>query len=156
MARESKLAKQSRGDVVTKSFAIKGGLNLVDTPMVIPPGMLLDATNYELLPTAGHHRIDGFERYDGQLKPSEQSYWIFSFDAGDIIEPDIDSTVEGVTSGAKGKIGLVILTSGSWAGSDAAGGLVVFVLTGSFQDNEAITFLGAGDGFDSGFSNGFG
>ena len=29
-------------------------------------------------------------------------------------------------------------------------------VVGTFQDNETLSFTGAGDGFDSGFSSGFG
>jgi hypothetical protein len=157
VARKSKLAKQARGDVVTKSFAIKGGLNLVDTPMVIPPGMLLDSTNYELLPRQGVRRVDGFERFDGQASPSEQSYWVMNFDNGDdTSNPPIDSIVEGGTSGARAKIALVTLLSGSWAGGTAAGEMILFTLFGVFQDNETLMFIRDTDGFNGGFSNGFG
>ena len=52
--------------------------------------------------------------------------------------------------------GMISLTSGTWAGGDAAGDIILFGVTGIFQDNEAISFTGAGDGFDGGFSSGFG
>jgi hypothetical protein len=153
--RRSKLARSPKGKVETKSFDLKGGLNLVDTPMTIPPGMVLGATNYELRPRGGYQRVDGFERSDGQARPSEATYWILNFDAGDITEPVVDGLVEGQTSGAIGKVGIVVLESGTWAGSDAAGYIAIYTLSGLFEDDEALTFTGANPSFGSGFSSGF-
>jgi len=154
--RRSKTARPARGNVQTKSFSFEGGLNLVDAPLTVKPGMCLSAVNFEHLRRGGYRRIDGYERFDGQDSPSEASYWILNFDAGDIVQPPIDGHMIGATSGAIGKIGSITLTSGSWAGSDAAGHIVVLVLSGNFVDNETITFLNAGDGFSNGFSNGCG
>ena len=117
--------------------------------------MVLSAINYELLTKNGYRRIDGHERFDGQAKPSEASYWVLSFDTGSIVEPAVDATVIGATSGATGKIGLVVLTSGTWAGNNAAGYLVLFNVSGTFVDTEALSFTAANDGFNSGFSAGF-
>ena len=154
--RNSNLARKPRGNVVSKSFALKGGLNLVDAPLTIPGGMCLSAINYELLTNDGYRRIDGFERFDGQGSPSEASYWIINFDAGSIVDPGVDAGVAGETSGATGKVGLIVITSGAWATNDAAGYIVLFNVVGSFIDTETISFTGANDGFDSGFSAGFG
>jgi len=141
--------------VETKSFELKGGLNLVDPPISIPDGMLLAATNYELLPRGGYRRIDGYERSDGQPKPSAATYWILNFDAGDIASPVDDSLVIGQTSGAIGKVGAVVLTSGSWAGSDALGYVAIYTLSGTFVNDEPLSFTAANPGFGSGFSSGF-
>ena len=117
--------------------------------------MLLAATNYELLPRGGYRRIDGFERSDGQPRPSEASYWILNYDAGDIVTPATDSLVTGQTSGATGKVGAVVLTSGSWAGSDALGYVAIYTLSGTFVDDEPLSFTGADPAFSFGFSSGF-
>ncbi len=153
--RRSRLARRPTGNVQTKSFTLKGGLNLVDAPIAIPPGMCLAARNYELLPNDGYRRVDGYERSDGQLKPSAASYWILAFDAGDVATPVVDGICTGLTSGATGKVGLVVLESGTWAGSDAVGYVVIFVLSGTFQDDEPLVFTGANDEFTYEFSNEF-
>jgi hypothetical protein len=153
--RRSKLARGPRAVVKTQSFDLDGGLNLVDPPMTIPPGMLLAATNYELLPRGGYARIEGFERSDGQARPSDASYWILNFDAGDLVAPVDDGLVVGGTSGATGKVGVTVLTSGSWAGGDAAGYFALYTLTGLFVDDEPLGFTNATPGFDQGFSSGF-
>jgi len=100
--RGSMLARKPRGNVESKSFVLAGGLNLVDAPLTIPRGMCLSAVNYELLTTDGYHRVDGFERFDGQDSPSEATYWILNYDngVGAISEGDI---VTGLSSGETGK-----------------------------------------------------
>ena len=57
--RRSYGSRSPNNKVETKSFELKGGLNLVDPPIEIPAGMVLAATNYELLPRGGYRRIDG-------------------------------------------------------------------------------------------------
>lgn len=145
-----------RQPVKTKYFSFDGGLNLVDPPLSTPDGMLLGVSNFELKVRGGYRRIDGIERFDGNLLPSDASYWVLNFDAGDITEPPIGSEAHGNTSGAKGEVGSITLMSGSWVGGDAAGYFILFNVTGTFQDDEIIHFTGAGDGFNYGFSNGFG
>ena len=127
--RHSRLARKPRGNVETEAFTLKGGLNLVDAPLTIPPGMCLVAINYELLTRDGYKRIDGFERFDGQGKPSEANYWILNYDAGtaSISEGDV---VEGGTSGATGKA----LTN--QVGTVTDGYLVLTDVDGTFQDGE--------------------
>ena len=153
---KSKSNKRPKPEVKTHYFPFNGGLNLVDAPLSVKDGMVLGAVNYEQRVRGGYRRIEGHERFDGQASPSDENYWLLNFDAGDLLEPEVDGHAFGFTSGAKGKVGMVSVTSGTWAGSDAAGFIILFGVTGIFQDNEVINFTGAGDGFDSGFSNGFG
>ncbi len=47
-------------------------------------------------------------------------------------------TVTGALSGATGTIDELVLSSGSWAGRDATGHLILSNIVGIFQDNEAI------------------
>jgi len=153
--RGSTRRRRPANKVKTESFALKGGLNLVDAPLSLPPGMCLAISNFEALTKEGYRRIDGHERYDGQAKPSDASYWILDFDAGDIAEPAEDSICTGLTSGATGKVGLVVLESGSWVSSNAAGHLVLFNVVGSFQNNEELGLTGSGDEFNYEFSSEF-
>jgi hypothetical protein len=153
--RRSMRSRKPNQKVDTDSFALDGGLNLVDPPLHMPDGMLLAATNYELLPRGGYRRIDGFERSDGQARPSDASYWILYFDTGDIVEPAVDALVYGATSGAIGKVGVVVKTSGTWAGGDAVGYLAIYTLSGIFVDDEVLNFTAANPAFNNGFSSGF-
>ena len=52
-----------------------GGLD-TDTPFwEIPPGYVLNSLNYEVGIEGGYRDIDGYERYDGRERPSEQTYY---------------------------------------------------------------------------------
>lgn len=138
------------------SFPLSGGLDVVTPPLAIKPGRLIACDNYEAVSTGGYRRIGGYERFSGLPKPSNAAYWYLSFDAGDIVDPGVGSKAHGATSGVTGEVLTVVLESGTWAGSDAAGYVVLFNVSGTFIDNEMITFIGASDGFDGGFSSGFG
>jgi hypothetical protein len=55
--------------------------------------------------------------------------------------PDVGDTVTGNASGATGKIKVIpAADSGTWAGGDAAGDLILTTVTGTFVDNEALSF----------------
>ena len=153
--RRSMRSRKPDQKVDTASFELKGGLNLVDAPLQMPDGMLIAATNYELLPRGGYRRIDGFERSDGQAKPSDATYWVMYFATGDIAEPVVDGIVSGATSGATGKVGVVVKTSGNWNAGNAEGYVVIYTLTGVFESGEVLSFTAANPAYSSGFSSGF-
>lgn len=116
-------------------FELRGGLDLVTAAASIPPGRVIGALNYESS-ERGYRRIDGFERADGQPKPSLASYWVIEFESGDTAI-SIGATVTGQTSGATGILLVAaIIESGSIGGADAAGKLVLTNVSGTFQDAE--------------------
>ncbi len=121
----------------TYSFGLFGGLDIVTPPEVVKPGKVLSAVNYEPADEGGYRRMIGYERFDGRLRPSEAAYWILDFDAGTGTEPSVGNIVTGLTSTASGRVHLVVTESGTW-GVDAAGYLVLFEVSGDFQDNEAL------------------
>lgn len=119
----------------TKFFALQGGLNIVSPAIQIRPGYAIGGVNYEPV-EKGYRRVDGFERFDGHPKPSEATYYVIQFDAG-VATIAEGNTVTGATSGATGEALIaMVVESGSFGGSDAAGYLVLFNVTGTFQDNE--------------------
>jgi hypothetical protein len=61
------------------SFALDGGLNLLDTGLIIKPGELLAVENYEMGVAGGYERVGGFERFDGQTAPSDTTYYVLPF-----------------------------------------------------------------------------
>ncbi len=119
----------------TFSHLMRGGLDLVSPSIAMNPGRLIGGQNYE--PEArGYRRVFGYERYDGQPKPSKASYWVLGFDAGSAAISEGD-TVTGATSGATGKALIdAVVTSGSYGGGDAAGYIVLTVVSGAFADDE--------------------
>lgn len=116
-------------------FPLEGGLNLISPAITAPSGSAIAAKNYEPI-ERGYGFVAGFERYDGQPAPSDASYWILNFDAGSAAISEGD-TVTGATSSATGKALIdAVVTSGSYGGADAAGYLVLTVVSGAFQNDE--------------------
>lgn len=122
---------------LSSTFLLTGGMNLVTPAVAIPNGMAIDAANYEA-DVSGYSRTRGYERYDGRPKPSAATYWILNFTAGSvaILEGEI---VTGATSSASGKaLAAAVITSGSYAGGNAVGYLVLTAVSGTFQTAEAL------------------
>ena len=120
---------------ITSTVLLRGGLNLVTPAIAIPAGMCIAALNYD--PNVrGYTRSSGYERFDGHPKPSEAAYWVINFDAGTVAIA-ASSIVTGATSGATG-VALVtgVVETGTYGGSDAAGYVVLYGVTGTFQNNE--------------------
>jgi hypothetical protein len=124
--------------VRSTSYAVEGGLDLVTPALKVSPGRALVAKNYEMDVYGGMSRILGFERFDGQQKPSTATYWEIEFDAGDGAAPAVDDVVTGTTSSATGVVlQTATLTSGAW-GVDAAGTLVLGRVQGVFVNNDEL------------------
>ena len=119
---------------LTSSFAMAGGENLVTPAIMLKPGELLFSQNYEAT-LQGYRRMGGYERFDGRPKPSAAVYHLLNFDAGSA-EISVGDAVTGATTGASGEALYVYVDSGTWGGSDAVGRLILFNVTGTFQDNE--------------------
>jgi len=134
-------------------FPFKGGMNLVDPALTIPPGELIDGYNYEVFTRGGYRRVSGYERYDGHHIASDSVYHIMNFTTG-VNEPSVGATVVGDSSLAVGVVLAVVLESGSWAGSDAAGYIVLHVESGTFVNGETFS-VHTPDAFSAGFSSGF-
>jgi len=125
-----------------KYFPFEGGEILTDPALSQPPGSLLYGKNYEVYPEGGYRRIDGYERYDGNTKPSESIYWILSFQTGtgDVADTDI---ITGATSGATGEvITSQVISSGTTAGGDAVGYYVLALVEGVFSVGENLQVNG--------------
>jgi hypothetical protein len=138
----------------TTSFNLVGGLDLVTPQIKMAPGKMSAGQNYE--PSSegpGYARIEGYERFNGLPSPSGQTYWILNFTVG-VMVPTLGRVVSGATSGAVGTVVVIVLTSGSWVGNDAAGYLVIREHTGTFVAAENIT-VSQPIAFSSGFSSGF-
>lgn len=115
----------------TKSnyFPLGGGLDLTTPALSVKPGKALALNNYEPWFNGGYRRIDGFERFDGRPKPSEQTYT--GFDVSDASGLTLGDTVTGDTSGATGEVCGIWIDDGTY-GSDAIG----VSHTATFEDFE--------------------
>lgn len=119
-----------------QTVQLVGGLDLVTPAIAVREGRCIAALNYES-EARGYRRVEGYERFDGQPKPSEASYWILNFDFGEL-EIAEDDTLTGVTSGATAIVLATVVESGTWAGGDAAGYVAVYNLSGTFINDEQL------------------
>lgn len=133
-------------------FPLQGGLDLVSPALSMQPGKARACLNHEP-DQRGYRRIDGYERFDGQPKPSEASYAMLEFSAGNHL-PEVGQELIGATSGAHGVVMEISITSGSWGAGTAAGTIVVRVTSGTFASGEDVQTQDVVS-FSSGFSNGF-
>jgi len=134
------MMKLPRVNIREDYFQTVGGEDLISPTITVDPGRAIITQNYEL-DTLGRYRlIDGYEAFDGRPKPSAASYWILNFDAGSV-EIDDDDILTGA-GGASGIIMRVSRASGTWAGGDAAGYVVLFGVTGDYVDDETLSVLG--------------
>ena len=121
--------------IKTAFFPLSGGLDLVTPPIATPSGRAISGLNYEP-DVRGYVRAQGHERFDGRVKPSAQTYWTLAFDAGTAAIA-VESTVTGATSSATGIVVVAgVVETGSYAGSDAAGYLILSQVSGTFANNE--------------------
>ncbi len=118
-------------------FALGGGLDLETPPIETPRGRTIGCLNYEPR-KKGYRRIDGFERYDGRPQPSLASYWVINFDAGTAAISEADIVTGGTSSATGEALFAAVVSSGSYAGNDAVGYVVLTNVTGTFQNDEAL------------------
>lgn len=122
------------------TILLRGGTNIVTPAIAVPPGQAIAAVNYEA-DVRGYTRVGGYERYNGESRPSQMPYYILYFDAG-TAAITAGQTVTGLSS-ADTAVALAdaIVTSGSYGTADAAGYLVLAQAIGAddlFTDNEAL------------------
>jgi hypothetical protein len=86
----------------TDTFMLGGGLDLVSPYLTIPPGRCRAVNNFVPGLNNGYTRIAGFERFDGQPRPSQQSYFVLQLD--DVSGISVTDVLEGATSGATGTV----------------------------------------------------
>lgn len=118
------------------TIPLMGGLDMVSSALAKKSGFCISVDNYESV-RKGYKRRRGYERFDGQAKPSEAGpLKDINFDAG-TTEPSVNDKIVGATSGAVGYLHAdAIVTSGSWVGNDAAGYFLARNVTGTFVDDE--------------------
>jgi hypothetical protein len=79
-------------------FAFGGGLDIVTPPLFMKSGMARESQNYECDVNGGYARIKGYERFDGQAKPSDATYAIIGITLTGTIA--VGNTITGGTSAA--------------------------------------------------------
>jgi hypothetical protein len=122
-------------DVLDDVTILQGGLDIKTPALVLKPGFLRDAQNWECVANrgggGGYVRTGGYERFDGHAPPSSGTYSLLQF-AVFVTAPAAfgGSVVQGLTSGATGAVLTSLDSTEKY--------LVVTAITGIFQDGENI------------------
>lgn len=114
---------------VPETIQLVGGWYTLGSALIAPPGTVRDSQNFEAVPdrTGGYALIGGYERFDGQPKPSAASFSIVQLLSFTNL-PTVGQTLTGGTSGATG----VIVAIG-------VNFLVLTKVSAAFDDNEPVT-----------------
>lgn len=105
-------------------FGFNGGLNIMDSPMLVKAGQLLGVLNYEPAVNGGYRRFDGFERVDGHASPSDTNFYAIAVAPTYI--PPIGTVITETETGVHGTVcyldtinSYIVLTlvSGQFVGS---------------------------------------
>lgn len=137
MARRLGSTHTPRTQVKTSYWPFFGGVNLTSPALTKKPGECYISVNHEAALPTGYRRIDGYERYDGQTRPSESFYYFLHFENGST-EPTVGDII--TNGSATGELlEAPTVESGSWVGGDAAGYYVLLNVSGTFANGEAIT-----------------
>ena len=108
---------------------MRGGWDQVSPTLSLAPGVARDGLNYEVAQSGGYARIGGYERYDGQAKPSDAGYSIVQVSSFTNV-PVVGQTLTQAATGATGVIVAVVVVDASW--------MVVTKVTGTFNTSTAV------------------
>lgn len=118
-------------------YPLRGGLDQETPALTMPPGRAIAVLNHEST-ARGYQRTEGFERFDGQPAPSDADFYTLTFTEGQT-EFAAGDEITGYTTGATFRVlAAAVLTSGSFAGLDAAGTLAVHLVVGEFETAELL------------------
>ncbi len=97
-------------------------------------GHLIGVENYELVfGDEGLRRTNGYEVFDGRAQPHLAALSVIEFDTG-VSEIEAGDTITGPTGSAR--VVRAQVDSGTWAGANAVGRLIVTALTGTIAPND--------------------
>ncbi len=109
------------------AFPFVGGVDENTPHIQRNPGSLYQGLNYEPDPDGGYRYMDGYERFDGRVPPSEVQVFSIEVDASFETEPALGGAITGDTSGA----------TAMYVGQDQDT-VFVALITGTFQANETL------------------
>jgi hypothetical protein len=127
-----------RTRVETEYIPFQGGLD-TETPMLqVPPGHVRDSVNIYQGVNGGYHTFPGYERFDGQAKPSDASYWLLlsvsitgSLAVDDVLTDDTAAAYGTVLAFTETQVVLGKVTGTFAAGNIKVGAVTVGTCSGS-------------------------
>lgn len=96
-------------DIKNQYVKFFGGLDLESDVRSISSGALQDGMNYQPGLFGGYERIEGFERYDGRVNPSDATYYYATYTYSAAVL--VGQSVTGTTSGAVGVVSQISTTA---------------------------------------------
>ena len=114
---------------------LQGGLDVVTPAMMIKQGFAISSLNYES-EVRGYRRMQGYERFDGQRPPSAPDYAEISYIDGETAIEAGDAITGGTSGATATALYNADIFSGALADDDAAGSIVLYLLTGTFVSGE--------------------
>lgn len=112
-----------------------GGLDLVTPALVLQPGALIDAVNFECSINGGYGRIAGYERTDGHASPSSASFVIVQVSSFTNV-PAVGAYITQASSGATGTVAAVNNVAGATY-------MVVTQISGTFNTSGVVSTSGS-------------
>lgn len=132
--------------VATDYYPFKGGLDIMDPPMSVPPGSLIGCLNFEPAIRGGYRRVDGYERFDGHLSPSDAQFVTLALNVVSGIS--VGQTVtQGAVTGTVAYVDatnaaiVVVKATGSFAAGSVTVGVSSFTVTQVYGNAGATTAL---------------
>ena len=139
-------------------IALRGGLDIVSSPLFVKPGRIWATVNYEAV-EAGYRRTDGYERVDGRSSPSEAEYYILPYDPSDSPDAGQATNLGNVvlpqavhTPNMSATATLLAIVGDDGTETDIAGYFVLSEIVGTIADDTQIQFGSSNLGL--GYSNG--
>lgn len=146
---QSSAFKVKNSVVATDYYPFKGGLDLMDPPMSVPPGALVGCQNFEPAIRGGYRRVDGYERFDGHSSPSDATFVTLKLNTVAGIAVSSTAT-QGAVSGkvayvdaANLAVVVVGVTGGAYVFGNVTIGANTFSITDTFDNAGATTALTA-------------
>lgn len=121
---------QLGGGTNSQGVTFPGGLDLTTPALRLQPGALRDCLNFEVAPSGGYGRIEGYERFDGQAAPSDAAVTIVQI-ASFLAVPAIGQVITQAVTGATGTVAAVVTGPVPY--------LVLTKVTGAFDDRNMIS-----------------
>ena len=103
---------------------MRGGVDTETTPVLVNPGKLISALNYEPAINGGYTRIPGIERMDGRTRPSDANYYIM-----EVVTTGTFAVGDTVTGALSGETAEIISVTDSTE-------IIVTKVTGTFTPTE--------------------
>lgn len=118
-----------------------GGLDQSSSPLSVNPGRVAQSLNFEeVFGLQGYRTIKGYERFDGRPSPSAANYAVQPFNTGSIAIVAGETVTNATTATAL--VVSVTVTSGSFAGGNAAGVLILANLVNTWAATNQIRVSG--------------